>query len=251
MSTFTQSKPIVQVTHVSKSYRFRPVLTDISFTLEAGRRVALVGPSGCGKTTLLNCLGGIDRSDQGSIAINGRKLESLSSQELTLMRRSSIGTIFQFFHLLPTLSVFENVEFPLQLLGIEAAEREKRVIELLDRVGLLHRKASLPLELSGGEMQRVAIARALIHRPCIVLADEPTGNLDSVNGANVLELLAQLSDEYQITMLMVTHSHEATHICHDVVEMQDGRIINEKKERPPQGVSNAPGAVEFPQKLNQ
>ena len=220
---------MVQVTHLSKSYQLRPVLNDLSFFIETGKRVALVGPSGCGKTTLLNCLGGIDRGDRGSIEIHGCKLEKLSSEELTKMRRENIGTIFQFFHLLPTLTVFENVEFPLQLLGVRAADRKERVIELLDRVGLLHRVKALPTQLSGGEMQRVAIARALIHRPSLLLADEPTGNLDSVNGAKVLDLLAQLSDEYHITLLMVTHSHEAARICHTIFEMRDG-VIMEKKE---------------------
>ena len=218
-------QPIVRVTHLSKSYRFQPILKDLSFSLETGKRIALVGPSGCGKTTLLNCLGGVDRGDTGSIEINGFKLEALSSEELTQMRRESIGTIFQFFHLLPTLSVFENIEFPLQLLGIKRAERKERVMELLTRVGLLHQLKALPTELSGGEMQRVAIARALVHRPCLLLADEPTGNLDSVNGSKVLELLAELSNEYHITMLMVTHSHEAARICHQVFEMRDGMMI--------------------------
>lgn len=220
---------MVQVIHLSKSYQLRPVLNDLSFFIETGKRVALVGPSGCGKTTLLNCLGGIDRGDRGSIQIHGCKLEELSSEELTKMRRENIGTIFQFFHLLPTLTVFENVEFPLQLLGVPTAERKERVIELLDRVGLLHRVKALPTQLSGGEMQRVAIARALIHRPSLLLADEPTGNLDSVNGAKVLDLLAQLSEEYHITLLMVTHSHEAARICHTIFEMRDG-VIMEKKE---------------------
>jgi putative ABC transport system ATP-binding protein len=226
----SNQQAIVRVTHLSKSYRLRPVLNDLSFSLESGKRIALVGPSGCGKTTLLNCLGGIDRADTGSIQINGFMLERLSSEELTQMRRKSIGTIFQFFHLLPTLSVFENIEFPLQLLGIKSAERKDRVIELLTRVGLLYRLKALPSELSGGEMQRVAIARALVHRPSLLLADEPTGNLDSLNGSKVLDLIAELSDEYNITMLMVTHSHEAARICHHIFEMRDGIMIKKSGE---------------------
>ena len=227
----SSESPMVDVRQLSKNYRFQPVLRDVSFAIETGKRVALVGPSGCGKTTLLNCLGGIDRGDHGSITIHGLKLEALTLEELTLMRRQSIGTIFQFFHLLPTLSVFENVEFPLQLLGIKPAERKARVSELLDRVGLFAQQASLPTELSGGEMQRTAIARALVHRPSLVLADEPTGNLDSINGAKALDLLAELSDEYKITMLMVTHSHEATHICDHVFEMNDGMITSSIKNK--------------------
>ena len=229
-SPLERKETIVHVTHLSKSYQRRRVLNDLSFSLDTGKRVALVGPSGCGKTTLLNCLGGIDRGDSGSIQINGLKLEQLSSEDLTMMRRKCIGTIFQFFHLLPTLSVFENIEFPLQLLGIGVAEREERVMELLDRVALLHRLKALPSELSGGEMQRVAIARAIVHRPCLLLADEPTGNLDSMNGAKVLELLEELSEAYQITMLMVTHSHEAAHLCHQIFEMRDGMIIEKKNK---------------------
>ncbi|MFZ4115292.1 MAG: ABC transporter ATP-binding protein [Chthoniobacterales bacterium] len=221
----SNQQDIVRVTHLSKSYRLSPVLSDLSFSLERGKRIALVGPSGCGKTTLLNCLGGIDRGDRGSIEVNGLKLEDLSSQELTKMRRECIGTIFQFFHLLPTLSVFENIEFPLQLLGIKVSERQERVMELLNRVSLQHRLKALPTELSGGEMQRVAIARALVHRPSLLLADEPTGNLDSVNGTKILDLIAELSEEYQITTLMVTHSHEAARICHHIFEMCDGKML--------------------------
>jgi ABC-type lipoprotein export system ATPase subunit len=156
------------------------------------------------------------------------QLEQLSSEELTKMRRKHIGTVFQFFHLLPTLSVFENIEFPLQLLGVGLAERKERVMELLVRVGLIHRVAALPSELSGGEMQRVAIARAIIHRPSLLLADEPTGNLDSVNGQKILQLLAELSEQYQIAMLMVTHSHEAAQICHQILEMRDGVIVERR-----------------------
>jgi ABC-type lipoprotein export system ATPase subunit len=222
---------MVQVTHLSKSYQLRPVLQDLSFSIETGQRIALVGPSGCGKTTLLNCLGGIDRGERGSIEIQGFKLEELSSEELTKMRREHIGTIFQFFHLLPTLTVFENVEFPLQLLGIAEATRTKRVMELLERVSLLHQAKALPTQLSGGEMQRVAIARAIVHRPSLVLADEPTGNLDSVNGGKVLDLLAELSNENHITLLMVTHSHEAARICDRIFEMCDGVIIEKKDNR--------------------
>jgi ABC-type lipoprotein export system ATPase subunit len=218
---------VLRVSQVAKSYQARVVLNGVSFNLAAGERVALVGPSGCGKTTLLNCLGGVDRADTGSIELAGRPLEKLSSDELAAVRREKIGTIFQFFHLLPTLSAFENIELPLQLLNVPARERRERCLDLLARVKLTHRGEALPNQLSGGEMQRVAIARALAHRPALILADEPTGNLDSANGENILDLLAELSDEFRTAMLMVTHSTEAARICHRVLQMRDGSIIKE------------------------
>ena len=225
----SESAVVLQAERVTKSYAGRQVLQEISLTLRAGERVALVGPSGCGKTTLLNCLGGVDRADGGSIKINGVALETLSSDELAAERRRRIGTIFQFFHLLPTLTAFENVELPLQLLGVPTAERTQRVNALLERVKLPHRAQGLPTQLSGGEMQRVAIARALAHQPGLILADEPTGNLDSVNGENILDLLAELSDETRTAMLLVTHSEEATRICHRIIHLRDGVIVNETR----------------------
>ena len=221
-----RSHPIVEVENVQKAYESRPVLRDVSLTVHPGERVALMGPSGSGKTTLLNCLGGVDRPDSGSIRIGPTQLSQLDPQGLALLRRSQIGTIFQFFHLLPTLSVFENVELPLQLIGVPAAERHPRVQQLLERVRVQHRAAAKPSQLSGGEQQRVAIARALVHRPSVVLADEPTGNLDSENGANILALLRELSDESGTAIVLVTHSHEATHICHRVIALLDGRIVD-------------------------
>ena len=221
--------PLVRVERVTKSYQARCVLNQVSFTLAAGERVALVGPSGCGKTTLLNCLGGVDRVDSGSIRLDGAALENLSSDQLASLRRERVGPIFQFFHLLPTLTAFENVELPMQLLNVPARERRERGLELLARVKLTHRADALPGQLSGGEMQRVAIARALAHRPALILADEPTGNLDSANGENILDLLAELSTEFHTAMLMVTHSPDAARICHRTLHMRDGVIIKETK----------------------
>lgn len=218
---------VLEVDAVGKSYQTRPVLRQVSFTLAAGERVALLGPSGCGKTTLLNCLGGVDRADTGVIRLLGTALERLSSDDLADLRRRQIGTVFQFFHLLPTLSAFENVELPLQLLGIPPRERRARGMALLERVRLAHRADARPGQLSGGEMQRVAIARALVHRPALLLADEPTGNLDSANGENVLALLAELTDEARTALLMVTHSPDAARICHRILHMRDGVIVQE------------------------
>ena len=224
-STIDKTQSVLVVDRVVKSYQSRRVINGVSFELKAGERVALVGPSGCGKTTLLNCLGGIDRVDEGSIQLSGLALEALNSDDLARMRREKIGTIFQFFHLLPTLTAFENVELPMQLLKVHPRERRDRVNDLLERVKLAHRMEALPGQLSGGEMQRVAIARALAHRPRLILADEPTGNLDSVNGENILDLLATLCAENQTAMLMVTHSPEAARVCHRTLHMRDGVII--------------------------
>lgn len=196
--------------------------------LHEGERLALTGPSGCGKTTLLNCIGGIDRPDSGQIQLLGHDLTTLNALLLASMRRQKIGNIFQFFHLLPTLSVQENIEFPLQLLDIPPKERSERAAALLERVGIAHRAQALPAKLSGGEMQRVAIARALIHRPALILADEPTGNLDSHNGANILALLKELTEETSTALLLVTHSAEATQICHRRIAMRDGAIAHDE-----------------------
>ena len=211
---------------VTKSYGSRRVLDAVSFDVAAGERVALTGPSGSGKTTLLNCLGGVDRPDSGEIRLLGRRIDGLDVDALNLLRRERVGTIFQFFHLLPTLSAAENIELPLQLLRVPTAERVSRVSELLARVGLTHRADALPSQLSGGEQQRVAIARALVHRPALLLADEPTGNLDSANGDNILALLRELTDETGTALVLVTHSEEAAAICHRRVRLLDGRVVD-------------------------
>ena len=222
------TRPVLVARGVAKSYDGRPVLRGISFELHAGERLALVGPSGSGKTTLLNCLGGVDRPDAGHIGIHGESVETMSPDALARLRRTRVGTIFQFFHLLPTLTAAENVEFPLQLLGETAGVRAARVRELLERVGISRRADALPSQLSGGEMQRVAIARALANRPDLLLADEPTGNLDSANGAIILALLRELSDETGTALVLVTHSPEATRICHRAIHLRDGDVVREE-----------------------
>lgn len=216
---------VLQVASLIKSYAERPILRGVSFQLVAGELAALLGPSGSGKTTLLNCIGGVDRADSGEVIVSGVALHGLDSDGLAQVRRIHLGTVFQFFHLLPTLTAAENVELPLQLLGVGTAERESRVKSLLERVGVAHRAAALPSELSGGEMQRVAIARAVIHRPALLLADEPTGNLDSTTGAQVLDLLAEVVRETNAALLMVTHSEEAAKRCERVLRMRDGELI--------------------------
>tara|TARA_R110000850_G_scaffold125485_5_gene243890 strand:+ start:1810 stop:2511 length:702 start_codon:yes stop_codon:yes gene_type:complete len=214
----------LEISSVTKSYDATPVLRGVSLSLDPGERVALMGPSGSGKSTLLNCIGGIDRPDEGLIRVGGVDLGKLNEDELCRLRRESVSTVFQFFHLLPTLSVTENIEFPLQLLGQSAAQRRDRVSELIGEVGLRDRSGSMPNELSGGEMQRVAIARALAIQPKLILADEPTGNLDSKTGESILDLLESVSDRHNIAMLVVTHSAAVTRICSRIVEMRDGRV---------------------------
>jgi putative ABC transport system ATP-binding protein len=217
---------VFQVTDVTKAYGLRRVLDAVSFSVEAGERVALTGPSGSGKTTLLNCLGGVDRPDSGSISLNGLRIDQLDGDALARLRREHVGTVFQFFHLLPTLTAAENIGLPLQLLDVSAAQRRERVDHFLQRIGLVARADALPAQLSGGEQQRIAIARALVHRPELILADEPTGNLDSANGANILALLRELTDETRTALILVTHSEEAAAICHRRIHLRDGRIVD-------------------------
>ncbi|MSU31591.1 MAG: ABC transporter ATP-binding protein [Pedosphaera sp.] len=220
-------RPILQIRNVRKAYGSRTILAGISLDIAAGERLALTGPSGSGKTTLLNLLGGVDRPDSGLIEFDGRDINSLNNSDLTALRRTSFGIIFQFFHLLPTLTAAENVELPLQLNQVPAAERVNRVNQLLDRVGVSHRANAFPGELSGGEMQRVSIARAIAHKPRLLLADEPTGNLDSKNGASVLELLREVSEETRTALVLVTHSPAAAAICHREIRLLDGLIFRE------------------------
>ena len=232
MSAPLSAPEMLQVAAVSKAYDGRAVLREVTFTLHHGERLALTGPSGSGKTTLLNCLGGVDRPDSGHIHLHGIDLTRLDADGLSDIRRSTLGTIFQFFHLLPTLSAAENVELPLQLNHVPVHERTVRVSKLLQRVGLTHRANARPAQLSGGEMQRAAIARALIHQPKLILADEPTGNLDSANGTNILELLQELTDETRTALILVSHSPEAAAICHREIQLRDGLIVATRTVNP-------------------
>jgi putative ABC transport system ATP-binding protein len=207
-----------------KNYAEVEVLHGLDLHVDVGERVALMGPSGSGKSTLLNCICGIEPFDRGDIAVGGRSLAKMDKRATERLRRESIGYVFQSFHLLPTLSALENVELPGQLIGMPTKERVDRARQLLERVGLAHRAKHRPAALSGGERQRVALARAVMHRPQLLLADEPTGSLDSVIGGQVLDLLAELSESFSIALLLVTHDPACTRICHRTVQMQDGRI---------------------------
>ena len=217
---------VVTIESIKKSFADVSVLRGIDLRIKTGERVGLMGPSGSGKSTLLNCICGIETVDEGAIRVDGEELGSLSVRDLERIRRVKIGYIFQSFHLLPTLNAFENVEFSAQLANISKKERKERVNELLKLVGMEHRTNHLPDSLSGGERQRVAIARALIHNPKLVLADEPTGSLDTETGSKVLDLLESLSDEFNVSLLLVTHDKASTRICDRVITMQDGLLIS-------------------------
>ena len=218
--------PIIRFKDVYKYYYAGDekvtALSGVSLEFQKGDFVSIMGPSGGGKTTFLNCLGGLDFPDQGEIYLNDRLLNNLSDKELTKLRRKEIGFVFQFFNLMPTLTVQENVELPL-LISRSARTESKQVQSLLNYVGLLHRAKSFPAELSGGEMQRVAIARALVHRPSIVLADEPTGNLDSENGIKILELMSKACTDFKTTVVMATHNSQIADYGNRHFEIRDGK----------------------------
>ncbi|MBL8694177.1 MAG: ABC transporter ATP-binding protein [Planctomycetes bacterium] len=200
-------------------------LDGVSLTVGDGEFLAVIGRSGSGKSTLLHLAGGVDLPSSGSVRVDGKLTSERTDDELTLLRRRRIGFVFQFFNLLPTLTVLENVAMPLLLDGARASVAEKPALALLERVGLGHRAQHRPAELSGGEMQRTAIARALVMRPVIVLADEPTGNLDSQTGMGVLKLLRELTSERRCTVVMVTHDRIAAATADRTVELADGRLL--------------------------
>ena len=221
--------PFITVTGVSKSYdveqRTMQALQSVDLCVPPGTFLAVVGRSGCGKSTLLNLLGGLDKPSGGTLLVNGQELTTLSERQLTQYRRHVVGIVFQFFNLLPLLTVLENTALPALLAGKNRKQSEARAQNLLESIGLgdkLHQQASL---LSGGEMQRVAVARALINDPPLILADEPTGNLDSRSAAPVLEALRTLTQDSGKTVLMVTHSREAAAIADVTREMVDGRFV--------------------------
>lgn len=192
--------------------------------MKPGERVALMGPSGSGKSTLLNCISGLDAPDEGIITFDETVLTQLSPEERTLIRRSRLGSIFQFFHLLPTLTAIENVALTLQLNNYSRSERTRLAMDMLEEVDVAHRAHAFPREMSGGEMQRVAIARALVIKPKLLLADEPTGNLDTKNGERVLSLIESLSKEHEVGLILVTHQEETTRICHRTLHIHDGLL---------------------------
>ncbi len=219
--------PVV-VRDVRKSYTGSgesvSALAGVSIDVRAGEMVALVGPSGCGKSTLLNLVGCVDLPTSGDVIVDGCVTSDLKDDALTVLRRDRVGTIFQFFNLLPALSIGDNIGLPLVLRRLPKAEIAARVNAAMDEVGIGDKRDAYPAQVSGGQMQRAAIARAIVHAPAIILADEPTGNLDTANGENVLRLLRSLADGGQ-AILMATHSVEAAAVCDRTIRMQDGRIV--------------------------
>ena len=219
----------VKIENVEKIYKLGeisvPALKSINLELEKGEFVAVMGPSGSGKTTLLNLIGVLDKPTKGKIWIDGKDLTQLKEKELTNLRRGTIGYIFQFYNLIPVLSAFENVELPMLIAGTPSKERQERAHQLLKTVGLAERANHRPDELSGGEQQRVAIARALVNKPSIVLADEPTGDLDTKTGEEVMFTLLNLSKTEGATVIVVTHDPVIADYASRIFEMRDGRII--------------------------
>ncbi len=222
---------MIRLAQVSKIFQGKNQVTAldaVDLEIARGEMVAIIGPSGSGKSTLLNLIGGLDTATSGEIEVDGRRLSGLSDDELTRLRRDKIGFIFQFFNLLPTLSCFENVAIPLHLRGWPKKQIDERARELLELVGLSHRIGHLPDELSGGERQRCAIARALSVYPPVLLADEPTGNLDTHTGADILKLIRGLHERLGATVLIVTHDAHVAESCARVVALCDGRIEEDR-----------------------
>jgi putative ABC transport system ATP-binding protein len=223
------STPAVEAADVTREYQLGgvavPALRGVSVTIPAGDYAAILGPSGSGKSTLMHLLGGLDRPTTGTLRIAGRSVTELSATELARLRNHTIGFVFQSFHLLPRTTAVDNVALPLVYGGVRAGERRRRAGEMLDRVGLAHRLRHRPNQLSGGEQQRVAIARALVTGPSLLLADEPTGNLDTVTGAEVLALLDTLNRESGVAVVLVTHDQEVAARAARQIRMRDGLII--------------------------
>ncbi|MBE2238735.1 MAG: ABC transporter ATP-binding protein [Caldilineaceae bacterium] len=230
---------IIELRDVSKSYHIGEIetraLDGVSLAIEAGEFTALVGPSGSGKTTMLQIIGCLDKPDRGSVLINGQDVTRLNANRRADLRREVIGFIFQFFALVPVLDAYENVELPLLLNGVGAKERRTRALEMLDAVGLSDRVHHRPDQLSGGQQQRVAIARALAPRPLMVLADEPTANLDTANGEQAMEIMKRLNEQTGTAFIFATHDPRVMSFARRTVKMLDGRIVEDGIEN---GVKN-------------
>ena len=223
---------MIKVTDLSKVFRTEEIettaLNGVSFEINEGEFVAIMGPSGCGKSTLLNIMGLLDNPSGGSYMLLGSEVGQLKEKDRTKFRKGNIGFVFQSFNLIDELNVFENVELPLRYLNISAGERKQRVTEILKRMGISHRAKHFPQQLSGGQQQRVAIARAVVSNPKLILADEPTGNLDSKNGKEVMDLLSELNAE-GTTIVMVTHSQKDAAVAQRVINLFAGQIVGDVK----------------------
>ena len=221
---------MINITGLEKIYRTEEVetvaLNKLSFEVKDGEFVAVMGPSGCGKSTLLNILGLLDDPDAGSFLFNGIEVAQFNERKRAELRKRNIGFVFQSFNLIDELTVFENVELPLIYTGVKAADRKRKVEEVLEKVQIMHRRNHYPQQLSGGQQQRVAVARAVVNTPKLILADEPTGNLDSTNGNEVMELLTNMNEQ-GTTIIMVTHSEHDARYSHRIIRMLDGQTVTE------------------------
>jgi putative ABC transport system ATP-binding protein len=225
----SNGRPMIEVKNVTKSYHRDsieiPVLRDLSIQVPEGEFLALMGPSGSGKTTLLNLIAGIDRPDRGEVLVGGTDIGTLGESDLAKWRSAHVGFIFQFYNLLPVLTAFENVELPLLLTRLSRSERKTRVDLALKLVGLAERMSHYPKQLSGGQEQRVAIARAIVTDPTVLVADEPTGDLDKVSAGEIMELLDRLNKEFRKTIVMVTHDPRAASKAHKVMNLDKGELV--------------------------
>lgn len=223
---------MIELNKITKVYRTDEIetnaLNEISFIIEKGEFVSIMGPSGCGKSTLLNVLGMLDKPESGVYSFLGKNIENLKEKDRSEIRKKNIGFVFQNFNLIEELTVFENIELPLIYNGYSTAERKERVNEIIERIGISHRAKHFPQQLSGGQQQRVAVARALVTKPALILADEPTGNLDSSHGNEVMELLCELNEE-GTTVIMVTHSSHDASYSNRIINLLDGEIVSENK----------------------
>lgn len=221
---------MIKITNLEKYYQTEEVqtiaLNKLSFEVKEGEFTAIMGPSGCGKSTLLNILGLLDDPDGGSYLFNGTEVAGYNERQRAKLRKHNIGFVFQSFNLIDELSVFENVELPLIYTGVKPAERKERVHHVLEKMQIMHRRKHFPQQLSGGQQQRVAVARAVVNSPKLILADEPTGNLDSSNGNEVMDLLTELN-EAGTTIIMVTHSEHDAKFSHRIIRMLDGQKVTE------------------------
>jgi len=240
--------PILVLQDVHKTYQEGetpvPAVRGVSLEVQAGELVALMGPSGCGKSTLLHICGAMDRASAGEVWLEGNRLSGLSDQEMTVLRRRRVGFVFQFFNLLPTLTVLDNIALPRLLDGAPKQETSREARELAGTLGLGDRLGRYPSQLSGGEMQRVALARAIIHKPALVIADEPTGSLDSENGLRILKLFQTLNRESGLTVVLATHSAETAAIAGRILRMRDGRLRFPSTEKETPGTASQTGGAE-------
>jgi len=235
MTIDTPPPPLVEIDHLYKSYRrgsqTLPVLQDISLNIAAGEFLALMGPSGSGKTTLLNLIAGLDRPDAGRLLVQGLDLTQLAEAQLAAWRARSVGFIFQFYYLIPVLTALENVELPLLLTHLSRHERREHAELVLELVDLSDRSRHYPAQLSGGQQQRVAIARALVTDPTLIAADEPTGDLDRKSGHEIMDLLVRLNQDFQKTIIIVTHDPEAAHHASHTRKLIKGQLLNNKQKK--------------------